>query len=44
MVPTLGRWKLGTCGRAMPPMPPAAGRCMFGREAPAGMLGRAIGI
>jgi len=45
--PTLGRWKLGVCGRAMPPMPPGipAGRCavgMFGR--PAGMFGRAVGI
>ncbi len=45
--PTLGRWKLGVCGRAMPPMPPGipAGRCavgMFGRAV--GMLGRAVGI
>ena len=45
--PTLGRWKLGVCGRAMPPIPPGipAGRCavgMFGRAV--GMLGRAVGI
>ena len=45
--PTLGRWKLGVCGRAMPPMPPGipAGRCavgMFGRAV--GMFGRAVGI
>ncbi len=45
--PTLGRWKLGVCGRAMPPMPPGipAGRCavgMFGRAV--GMFGRAVGM
>ena len=52
--PTLGRWKLGVCGRAMPPMPPGipAGRCavgMFGRAVgifgrAVGMFGRAVGI
>ena len=50
--PTLGRWKFGTWGRAMPPMPPMpppgipVGRCcMFGMLGRAvGMLGRAIGI
>jgi hypothetical protein len=45
--PTLGRWKLGVCGRAMPPMPPGipAGRCavgMFGRAV--GIFGRAVGM
>jgi|688.fasta_scaffold470925_2 hypothetical protein len=48
IVPTLGRWKFGTCGRFMPPAPPPgipAGRCIFGMLGRVvGMLGRAIGI